>query len=94
MTNVSFAVVNLFTESGNVGAPHLVESPQVDVINYTGSTKVGREIARQAAGTLKRVCLELDGGGCKQSGVGTARGARPMEEFQELKTRSEMIAPR
>ena len=60
MTDVSFAVVNLFTESGNVGAPHLVESPQVDVINYTGSTKVGREIVRQAAGTLKRVCLELE----------------------------------
>jgi delta 1-pyrroline-5-carboxylate dehydrogenase len=63
---VSFAVVNLFTESGNVGAPHLVESPQVDVINYTGSTKVGREIARKAARTLKRVCLELGEGGCKQ----------------------------
>jgi hypothetical protein len=32
----------------------------VDVINYTGSTKVGREIARPAAGTLKRVCLEFE----------------------------------
>ena len=66
----------------------------MDVINYTGSTKVGREIARPAAGTLKRVCLELEEGGCKQSGVGRACGARAMEELQELKTRFEMIAPR
>jgi acyl-CoA reductase-like NAD-dependent aldehyde dehydrogenase len=55
MTDVSFAVVNLFTKSGNVGTPHLVESPQVDVINCTGSTKVGRAIAGRAAGTLKRL---------------------------------------
>jgi betaine-aldehyde dehydrogenase len=54
-------VVNIFTESGNGGAPYLVSSPDVDVINYTGSTAVGREIAKQAAGTLKRVCLELGG---------------------------------
>jgi betaine-aldehyde dehydrogenase len=54
-------VVNIFTESGNGGAPLLVESPDVDVINYTGSTKVGRQVAENAAQTLKRVCLELGG---------------------------------
>ena len=54
-------VVNIFTESGNEGAPFLVDSPHVDVINYTGSTKVGRSIGVQAAHTLKRVCLELGG---------------------------------
>jgi betaine-aldehyde dehydrogenase len=54
-------VVNIFTESGNGGAPLLVESPDVDVINYTGSTKVGRQVAEKAAQTLKRVCLELGG---------------------------------
>jgi len=54
-------VVNIFTEAGNEGAPLLVESPDVDVINYTGSTKVGRQVAEKSAQTLKRVCLELGG---------------------------------
>src|SRR5579864_3175229 len=54
-------VVNIFTEAGNEGAPFLVESPDVDVINYTGSTKVGRQVAAQGANTLKRMCLELGG---------------------------------
>lgn len=54
-------VVNLFTEAGNEGAPVLVESPDVDVINYTGSTKVGRLVAAQGAPTLKRMGLELGG---------------------------------
>jgi len=54
-------VVNIFTESGNDGAPLLVASPDVDVINYTGSTKVGRLIAAESAKTLKRVTLELGG---------------------------------
>jgi betaine-aldehyde dehydrogenase len=54
-------VVNIFTEAGNEGAPLLVESPDVDVINYTGSTKVGRQVAEKSGQTLKRVCLELGG---------------------------------
>jgi betaine-aldehyde dehydrogenase len=54
-------VVNIFTEIGNQGAPLLVESPEVDVINYTGSTKVGRQVAEKSARTLKRICLELGG---------------------------------
>ena len=54
-------VVNIFTESGNEGAPLLVESPDVDVISYTGSTKVGRQVAEKGAKTLKRICLELGG---------------------------------
>jgi betaine-aldehyde dehydrogenase len=54
-------VVNMFTESGNEGAPFMVSSPDVDCINYTGSTPVGRRIAEQAAQTLKRCTLELGG---------------------------------
>jgi betaine-aldehyde dehydrogenase len=54
-------VVNIFTEGGNEGAPLLVESPDVDVINYTGSTNVGRQVAEKGAQTLKRICLELGG---------------------------------
>src|SRR5258708_39148683 len=54
-------VVNMFTETGNEGAPLLVASVDVDVINYTGSTKVGRMIGAQASDTLKRTSLELGG---------------------------------
>jgi betaine-aldehyde dehydrogenase len=54
-------VVNIFTESGNTGAPFLVASPDVQVISYTGSSPVGRIIAASGAATLKRVNLELGG---------------------------------
>jgi acyl-CoA reductase-like NAD-dependent aldehyde dehydrogenase len=54
-------VVNIFTESGNTGAPYLVASPDVQVVSYTGSSPVGRIIAATGAGTLKRMNLELGG---------------------------------
>jgi betaine-aldehyde dehydrogenase len=54
-------VVNVFAESGNTGAPHLVASPEVQVVSYTGSTTVGRIIAANGAPTLKRMNLELGG---------------------------------
>jgi acyl-CoA reductase-like NAD-dependent aldehyde dehydrogenase len=54
-------VVNVFTESGNTGAPFLVASPDVQVISYTGSVPVGRLVAAAGAPTLKRMNLELGG---------------------------------
>ena len=54
-------VVNIFTESGNTGAPYLVASPDVQVISYTGSIAVGRIVAASGAPTLKRMNLELGG---------------------------------
>jgi betaine-aldehyde dehydrogenase len=54
-------VVNIFTESGNSGAPYLVASPDLQVISYTGSIAVGRIVAANGAPTLKRMNLELGG---------------------------------
>jgi acyl-CoA reductase-like NAD-dependent aldehyde dehydrogenase len=54
-------VVNVFTESGNAGAPRLVDSPDVDVVSYTGSVSVGKRVGAAAGATLKRVNLELGG---------------------------------
>lgn len=54
-------VVNIFTESGNTGAPYLVASPDVQVLSYTGSSPVGRQIAAAGAPTLRRMNLELGG---------------------------------
>jgi benzaldehyde dehydrogenase (NAD) len=39
----------------------LVDIPDVAMIHFTGSTAVGREIARTAGGLLKKVSLELGG---------------------------------
>lgn len=54
-------VVNIFAESGADGAKLLVDSPDVPVISFTGSTATGRQIAKAAAAHLKRVGLELGG---------------------------------
>jgi aldehyde dehydrogenase (NAD+) len=53
-------VVNIVTGFGETGAA-LVEHPDVDKIAFTGSPEVGRIIMRAAAGTLKKVSLELGG---------------------------------
>ena len=60
-SSIPAGVVNILTETGNEVAPALVESPDVDVISYTGSTPVGRRIAASGAATLKRLNLELGG---------------------------------
>lgn len=53
-------VVNLVGGGGDVGAA-LTHHPDVDKVSFTGSTEVGREIVRAAAGNFKRVTLELGG---------------------------------
>jgi benzaldehyde dehydrogenase (NAD) len=40
---------------------HLVAHPGVDMVHFTGSAEVGREVAKVAGGQLKRVSLELGG---------------------------------
>jgi betaine-aldehyde dehydrogenase len=61
VTSLPRGVVNIFTESGNTGAPYLVASPDVQVVSYTGSIAVGRIVAATGAPTLKRMNLELGG---------------------------------
>ncbi|UQU68381.1 aldehyde dehydrogenase family protein [Couchioplanes caeruleus] len=53
-------VVNIVTGAGDTGRT-LVEHPGVDKVAFTGSTEVGRQIARSVAGTRKRLTLELGG---------------------------------
>jgi aldehyde dehydrogenase (NAD+) len=53
-------VVNIITGAGDTGRT-LVEHPAVDKVAFTGSTEVGRQIARSVAGTRKKVTLELGG---------------------------------
>lgn len=53
-------VVNIVTGAGETGQA-LVRHPDVDKVAFTGSTGVGREIAKAIAGTRKRATLELGG---------------------------------
>ncbi|HEX6497533.1 MAG TPA: aldehyde dehydrogenase family protein [Micromonosporaceae bacterium] len=53
-------VVNIVTGAGETGRL-LVAHDGVDKVAFTGSTEVGREIARSVAGTGKRLTLELGG---------------------------------
>ena len=55
-------VVNILPGYGDAGAA-LVAHPDVNKVAFTGSTAVGKEIARTVAGTRKKVTLELGGKG-------------------------------
>ncbi|MCX3291112.1 aldehyde dehydrogenase family protein [Streptomyces sp. NEAU-H22] len=54
-------VFNLVTGLGPVAGQALAEHPGVDLVSFTGSTAVGRQIAAIAAGQVKKVALELGG---------------------------------
>ena len=53
--------LNVVPGPGSAVGDALVEHPLVGKVGFTGSTEVGIEIARKAAGTIKRVTLELGG---------------------------------
>ena len=54
-------VVNVLVGKGSIVGQRLVEHPDVAKIGFTGSTEVGQQVMRGAAGTIKRVTLELGG---------------------------------
>jgi betaine-aldehyde dehydrogenase len=54
-------VINIVTGAGRIAGQALIEHPGVDMVSFTGSTDVGRQVAATAAGGVKRVHLELGG---------------------------------
>lgn len=54
-------VVNVVAGPGRTVGQRLAEHPDVAKVAFTGSTEVGRGIMAAAAGTIKRVTLELGG---------------------------------
>ncbi|MGH9018636.1 MAG: aldehyde dehydrogenase family protein [Acidimicrobiales bacterium] len=56
-------VVNLITANDAAAAAALVDSADVDMVSFTGSTDVGVRIAAAGAPTMKRLLLELGGKG-------------------------------
>ncbi|HEX6257395.1 MAG TPA: aldehyde dehydrogenase family protein [Euzebyales bacterium] len=54
-------VANLVLGAGDRVGPTLTTAPEVDVVSFTGGLETGRAIMAAAAGTVKRVALELGG---------------------------------
>jgi acyl-CoA reductase-like NAD-dependent aldehyde dehydrogenase len=54
-------VLNVVAGPGSAVGQRLAEHPGVAKIGFTGSTEVGRKVMAAAAGTIKRVTLELGG---------------------------------
>ncbi|MEU6379410.1 aldehyde dehydrogenase family protein [Streptomyces sp. NPDC046909] len=54
-------VFNLVNGTGRDVGDRLSHHPGVDMISFTGSTAAGKLVGAAAAGTVKRVCLELGG---------------------------------
>lgn len=77
-------VFNVITGSGATAGEALVAHPDIDMISFTGSTAVGKAIARSAGGAMKRTLLELGGKGAAivlqdavAEGAGRAGPSRP-----------------
>jgi len=60
-TDTPPGVVNIVSSSDPAFGARLVTDSRVDQVSFTGSTATGRKVMADAAGTLKRVFLELGG---------------------------------
>ncbi|PQM49270.1 Putative aldehyde dehydrogenase [Mycobacterium talmoniae] len=60
-TDIPPGVVNVVTSDDHSVGALLAKDPRVDMISFTGSTATGRSVSIDAAGTIKRVFLELGG---------------------------------
>ena len=56
-------VFNLVNGDGPGVGTHISGHPDIDMVSFTGSTRAGKLISKNAAETIKRVCLELGGKG-------------------------------
>lgn len=69
-------VFNVVTGDGETVGARLADHPDVRKIGFTGSTAVGKEVMRRAAGNVKNVTLELGGKGanivCTDADIDTA----------------------
>lgn len=72
-------VVNVLTGSGPEAPAALVDSPDVNMISFTGSSAIGAKIYENSGKTMKRLLMELGGKGAlimtDDADVGKAVGA-------------------
>jgi acyl-CoA reductase-like NAD-dependent aldehyde dehydrogenase len=101
-SGVPEGVVNVVPGPGSVCGRRLVEHPEVAKIAFTGSTEVGRGIAKGAADTIKRVALELGGKSANvifaDADLEAAAAAAPLAAFgnagQDCCARSRLLVER
>jgi betaine-aldehyde dehydrogenase len=94
-------VFNLVTGSGQEVGEHLAGHPDVDLISFTGSLRAGRRVAELAAGTVKRVTLELGGKSAAvvlddadlQTAVKTTVGACFINSGQTCNAQTRLLVP-
>jgi aldehyde dehydrogenase (NAD+) len=60
-TDIPPGVVNVVTPSGIDASRTLTLDPRVDMVSFTGSSAVGRDVMAGAATTMKRILLECGG---------------------------------
>jgi betaine-aldehyde dehydrogenase len=95
-------VLNVVVGPGRTVGERLTEHPDVAKVAFTGSTEVGRRIAEVAAGTIKRVTLELGGKSANivfaDADIERAAAAAPMAVFgnagQDCCARSRILVER
>jgi aldehyde dehydrogenase (NAD+) len=65
-TDIPAGVVNVVTPSSIDASKLLTTDPRIDMVSFTGSSAVGREVMAAASGTMKRILLECGG---KSAGI-------------------------
>lgn len=60
-TDIPPGVVNVVTPSDIESSKLLTVDPRIDMVSFTGSSAVGREVMAAAGGTMKRLLLECGG---------------------------------
>ena len=60
-TEIPAGVLNIVTSARPELGAQLVGDPRVDMVSFTGSTLTGQKVMANAAGTLKKIFLELGG---------------------------------
>jgi acyl-CoA reductase-like NAD-dependent aldehyde dehydrogenase len=60
-TDIPAGVVNVVTPNGTEASKLLTTDPRIDMVSFTGSSAVGREIMAAAGATMKRLLLECGG---------------------------------
>ncbi len=61
IAGIPAGVVNIVTGSAAEIGAEITSNPLVRKITFTGSTEVGKQLIREAAGTVKKVSMELGG---------------------------------
>ena len=94
-------VFNMVQGKGSVIGTALSTHPDVDMISFTGSEPVGVQIQKDAADTVKRVCLELGGkspyivldDGQTMERVANAVGSMMMNSGQTCSAGTRLLVP-